>query len=258
MRFAFIYGVGHHLLALASNFLELRADRFEHAERVFIPGNMQHNSSFCEVPVRLPKSSTEIMALVSPEDYPRVVAISNTWHLSSSGYVVSSKRENGSFVATYMHRLIAGTPARHANGDRLDNRRSNLLPIKRQPRRVTTMSTDEIILHMPIGFQDWKETCPREQNEYQTIDYGKGKLYAGEIMNGLPHGLGTLIERNRSSFGWFLNGDFKSGIVCDHFSSCERLQYLYAQRQIRPIRKAFLVRNNGKHELVGPLRVASA
>jgi hypothetical protein len=251
MRVAFIYGLGHHLLALTTNFLELRADRFEHAERVFIPRNMQHNSSFCEIPVRLPKSTTEVMALISPEDYPRVTAVADMWHISSSGYVVSSKRENNTFVATYLHRLIAGSPAKHINGDRLDNRRSNLILSNRHgksPKRPAEMDVEELIMHSSHPLDDWTSSHPLSHKRQQTIDYGNGKFYSGEMDHGVPHGLGTLIETSRTSFGWFIQGKFKSGIVCDHPPCCDRLRYLYQQKHIRPIKNAFLVRNDGKHE----------
>ena len=64
-------------------------------------------------------------AIVSPEDY--TVASRIAWRLSSSGYVIGSRRcEN----KLRLHRLITGAAGGqfvdHINGNRLDNRRENL------------------------------------------------------------------------------------------------------------------------------------
>lgn len=54
----------------------------------------------------------------------------HTWRLSSDGYAVRSETRGGSKRTIYLHREVAGTPpgmlTDHINGDRLDNRRSNL------------------------------------------------------------------------------------------------------------------------------------
>jgi hypothetical protein len=64
-------------------------------------------------------------AIVDVEDYPLVSKYK--WHLSGAGYAVRTvNRKN----KVYMHREINNTPADkftdHINGNRLDNRRSNL------------------------------------------------------------------------------------------------------------------------------------
>lgn len=65
---------------------------------------------------------------VHPED--EILGIKQAWRLSSEGYVVRSEMQDGSKRTIYLHREVAGTPpgmlTDHINGDRLDNRRSNL------------------------------------------------------------------------------------------------------------------------------------
>ena len=52
------------------------------------------------------------------------------WSLTSAGYAMRIKQMNGRRINVLMHREILGTPAGmvtdHINGDKLDNRRSNL------------------------------------------------------------------------------------------------------------------------------------
>lgn len=54
----------------------------------------------------------------------------HTWRLSSDGYAVRSETKGGKKQTVYLHREVAKTPlgllTDHANGNRLDNRRSNL------------------------------------------------------------------------------------------------------------------------------------
>lgn len=65
-----------------------------------------------------------ITTIVSGKDYPALSK--HRWHLHSQGY--ASTNINGRLVL--MHRLIMGTPrgmdTDHINGDKLDNRRTNL------------------------------------------------------------------------------------------------------------------------------------
>ncbi len=68
-------------------------------------------------------------ALVDDEDY--AAASAYTWHLSSSGYAVTSFSKHTGKRDIKLHRLIAGDPpdgfcVDHIDGDRLNNQRANL------------------------------------------------------------------------------------------------------------------------------------
>lgn len=253
-RFAFTFGIVHHLLALSSNYLELRSASDEIlpsiVHRIVLPERCFANMSYCEIPVKVPKTETQIMTSVSPEDHAMLKSISPVWRMNSSGYVICSKRSDGKYRLVYMHRVVAGGPAKHLNGDRLDNRRENLIPTK--PRRPF-IQLSPLDLHSSHPLGDVARTVEEAMSiepigKYSTITFLDEKLYSGEIHNSLPHGFGTLLEKNRSCFGWFLNGRFKSGVVLDHPDVCDRLRYLYQQSHVKPIRDAFVVRANGKHE----------
>lgn len=236
------WAVLHYLLSLGSNYIELRADR-PYMNTIQMPDgcNQPSNKSFCEIPVKMPKSETETMSLVSPEDYSRLLRISENWRINTRGYVVTSCRPNGKYRLTYMHKEVAGHSATHLNGDRLDNRRENLVFSK--PRSPPIVMTRPPIMDNMFDATD----VTRPEEAHQTINYGKGKIYSGETHNGISHGLGSLIEMNRSTFGWFLYGQFRSGIVLDHPHVPDRLRYLYQSQNIRPIRSGFVVLRNGSH-----------
>lgn len=67
-------------------------------------------------------------ALIDDEDF-EVISL-HKWTLHSKGYAIRSVCRNGRNEKIYMHRIIAQTPkgmmTDHSNGNRLDNRRSNL------------------------------------------------------------------------------------------------------------------------------------
>lgn len=251
---AFTVGLIHHLLSLSSNYLELRSasqDAFSSITNpIVLPDRCLANMSYCEIPVKMSKSETQCMTIVSPADYDHLVSIAPVWRMSNRGYVISSARKEGKYRLVYMHRVVAGETSKHLNGDRLDNRRENLIPAK--PRRpfIELSPLDLKSAHPLMDFSGTAEQALEfdPTGRYETIRYAGEKVYSGETHHGLPHGLGTLVERNRTTFGWFLYGQFKSGCVVDHPVVCNRLQHLYEQPFVRPIQDTFVVLPNGRHQ----------
>lgn len=68
-------------------------------------------------------------AIVDDDDYERVDRFS-PWYETDSGYAIKKTRINGKNISIRMHSLINNTPkglvTDHINGNRLDNRKSNL------------------------------------------------------------------------------------------------------------------------------------
>jgi hypothetical protein len=76
------------------------------------------------------------------DDEDAELVIGKTLYIAPNGYVYYSRWENGRSIPRTLHALIMGTPeglhTDHINGDKLDNRRSNLRvvsPSKNQANR---------------------------------------------------------------------------------------------------------------------------
>jgi len=214
---AFIF---HHLFGFMQSYLELRADRppldFVQGMHMASPTNTGTNGSVCQIPVRLPRDMQEVNALVSCEDYDKITAISPVWHLSTKGYVVSSKRVQGKQKVTFLHRIVRDVPSMHLNGDKLDNRRENVIPTNRGTKKNRRCAEEDELIIQTISplldFATTPENTPFE-SKHCTIVYPNNMNYSGEIHQYKPHGFGTLTEINKMSLGWWLQGVFKSGIV---------------------------------------------
>ena len=74
------------------------------------------------------KTSCGKEIFVSPEDFE--MASSHRWHITSGGYVRSSKRINGKITFIFLHRTLCNAKPRqivdHVNRLKMDNRRENL------------------------------------------------------------------------------------------------------------------------------------
>lgn len=210
---AFIF---NHLLSLMQSYFELRADRppldFVQGMHMASPMNTGTNESVCQIPVRLPRDTKEVNALVSCEDYDKIAAVSPVWRLSSKGYVVSTKNKK----VTFLHRLVRDSPSVHENGDKLDNRRQNVIPSKRGTKKMKGAEEEEELIIKTISpllnFATTPENTPFE-SKYSNINYAGNMNYTGEINYFKPHGFGTLTEENKMSLGWWQQGIFKSGLV---------------------------------------------
>lgn len=80
------------------------------------------------VQVTLPKNQGLVYAIIDADDIRKVVNTSEEWFINPAGYVFTIKRNrNDKLKYIYLHKLIAGGTAKHINGDRLDNKKSNLM-----------------------------------------------------------------------------------------------------------------------------------
>lgn len=203
------------LLALLGNYLELRSQQptVHVAPLVGLPSSM-NNTSFVRLPLEGKSGSHKLYAVISPEDSDRVNKIARSWNLSSSGYVVAGTRDpiTKRYRLWYLHKLIShGETTKHINGDRLDNRRSNLMPSlprgKRSPAvlRIAPSCMDACI--------DVKN-CP-ESASFVCVEYDEGKRYSGGILRYKPKGYGTLYEFNSNtlSVGYWDDGQLHNGMV---------------------------------------------
>ena len=74
------------------------------------------------------KLTREKEAIIDNEDYKELSKVK--WHFNSDGYARRGVKRNGKVTTYWMHREIMKTPkgmeTDHINGNRLDNRKSNL------------------------------------------------------------------------------------------------------------------------------------
>ncbi len=79
------------------------------------------------------KDNQEIYTIIDKDDE---WVLKHKWYLSCFGYARSTIKVDGKQVLCNLHRLVFNTPegldTDHINGDRLDNRKSNLRAVTRQ------------------------------------------------------------------------------------------------------------------------------
>lgn len=242
----------HNVISLVQNYFELKSSSpfqdYENAKQEFIPMSLLNNESVCAIPVKDNKSGEILQALVSQEDYEWLSKISPPWYVSSSGYVVSSKRVDHKYTRKYMHREIHGSSASHINGNLLDNRRENLISTKSRgknsktnSKRAPDLSTEELKIQSIIEHECTSDEMPKD-GKFITVKYkNSDSVYSGEIHNYLPHGFGTLYEQNKTTIGWWMNGNYTTGLIMEHKRFPPRM---CVAAQIPPVRRAFIWNKN--------------
>ena len=97
------------------------------AKRFFRGGYQQHSSAPFEAAICIPLTQGR-HAVIDADDFDKVSRL--LWHVNNSGYAKSDIRNSRVSTHFLMHRLLTdcpdGSQVDHVNGDRLDNRKSNL------------------------------------------------------------------------------------------------------------------------------------
>lgn len=165
-----------------------------------------------KIPVRLPNLQGYTEATVSPEDYADLSKPGMPWRMGSSGYPMYVKRVNKQLTTVWMHKLVAGGPATHVNGDRLDCRRENLRDSCRKPR--FEIKTPEALYDQVEEFEGGDRDL-RFYTGFANIHYDHGKFFSGQVVHGIPHGFGNLYEPDtcKHSSGDWVNGVMVKGMV---------------------------------------------
>lgn len=231
--------------SLVENYIDLRIQSLELMEAVKTTERIQE-LDYCDiptdtcslVPVSLPKNNGTVFAKVSPEDYETITNASSKWRLCYSGYPIYVTRKNDIFTTTYMHKLVHGGSAKHINGDRLDNRRENLIDSPRgppAPRKNKTGESEEDFKISTPKFLTY-EVCSFRHNDqdlklydgFACVRYPRNKVYKGDVCQGIPNGYGHLYEgdHNIESCGMWTNGKMDRGMVINfkESSKCECYQ----------------------------------
>lgn len=241
---------------LINNYIDLKMASMEMNEKAtsnYLPRearvmNDLGERPYREIPVLLTGEKRIEYAKVSEEDYDRVTSLSKRWKLSTTGYPILVKRhpQTKRFETTYMHKFIHGQSAKHLNGDRLDNRKENLVSttckqngnLTKEEKEKISMDADDFILFTPrVLCEDihkfrWTEKELNEYSGYADIEYKNGKFFSGDVEKGKPHGYGHLFEGelNIQCCGEWKNGVMKNGMIitykpypkclCDYMKHC--------------------------------------
>lgn len=171
-----------------------------------------------------------VFTRVSSQDYSDPKIANHKWRLSESGYAVRSWKYGNKVYTEYLHKVICGESCYHINGDRLDNRRSNL---KKCQSVIKNDDSLEVITKDDANQQD---QLPFKENEITDegmacIAYGNLKQYAGRVDlndNNKPHGIGILtMNSNKQLLGSWIHGNLHTGIIVN-FDSREIYQDMAA------------------------------
>lgn len=148
-------------------------------------------------------------ALVDDEDFEWLSQ--HKWHLSQHGYAARGKHEGypkKTVGILFMHRVIlnapSGTEVDHINGNRLDNRRSNLrLCTRRQNLQNSRKRDNSSSLYKGVYFD-------KSRNKWQAyIDGPHGRIHLGRFSQETDAAR-AYDEKAKEVFGEFARLNFPS------------------------------------------------
>lgn len=127
--------------------------------------------------------------LVDDVDYP--ILNQYKWYLHTSGYARTSLYVEKKHVKLYMHRLIMNTPRHlstdHINGNRLDNRRSNLrICTESQNRMNTGLRSNNKSGYKGVSWDKEKKKWTvrvRIEGKAKYLGYFTNKIVAAKVYN---------------------------------------------------------------------------
>jgi hypothetical protein len=207
-----------HLKGIIDSYVDIQLARMEMANTQQealppLPFPKLESQDWTTVPVSMPHKDGYVYAKVSVIDYETVVAVSPIWRKSSSGYAIHI---NGDGATTYMHKLIHGGSAKHLNGDRLDNRRSNLCSTSKKRKQPFEIHRPDSSKHID-EMNTFKSTDPALpcMNGFCKIEFPKGKYYVGDVEGGIPHGYGVMFKRDPpyEQDGMWVRGEIQVGSI---------------------------------------------
>lgn len=147
---------------------------------------LELTTEVCRIPLRRRDGSVRAYALVDSEDFARYGHL--RWSLGNQGYVVHNKNTSRKGVALNkqlsLHRLILGLEvgdgreSDHINGDRLDNRRSNL----------------RIVTHA----ENLQNRASWGSSKYPNVHRVRGKWHVQVKLHGKPYSFGSYDDEDEA------------------------------------------------------------
>jgi hypothetical protein len=173
------------------------------------------------IPVLLQNDGGIQLAKVDVDDYDNIMKFAPIWRLTTNGYARATKQIDGKYKMFYMHAFVFGDRARHINGDRLDNRRQNLVAVTKKRRRPPSQEEGDFKISRPAIVSEECVTFNNQESSldtysgYAIIHYRKRKHYSGLVDKGRPSGYGILYEQEcqQASMGMWEHGNMIQGMV---------------------------------------------